>query len=155
MMTGLMPSKAPDITQHPSNGKTLSGAGYEAVYHGKWHVGETRIDKSAEWHGFETYDGRQRDTTTRERVVDFIKQEHDKPFFLVTSFMNPHDACELARNMSGIEDDYKDVPIDVNVAVDLTPPQPGELSTKSGRLLGCRRFKVSVHKFTAKLFDTK
>ncbi len=124
MMTGMMPSQVPDATQYPSIGRTLSEAGYETVYHGKWHVGETRIDKSAEWHGFETYDRRQRDTTTRERVVEFIRQKHDKPFFLVTSFMNPHDACELARNMSGIEDNYKDVPIDVDVAVELTPPLP-------------------------------
>jgi len=80
MMTGLMPSKLPDPTQYPSIGKTLSEAGYETVYHGKWHVGETRIQKSAEWHGFETYDGSQRDTGTRERVVDFIKQKHDNRF---------------------------------------------------------------------------
>jgi arylsulfatase A-like enzyme len=125
MMTGLMPSKIADATQHTSIGKTLSEAGYETVYHGKWHVGETRIDKSAAWHGFETYDGRQRDTGTRERVVEFIQQKHEKPFFLITSFMNPHDACELARNMSGIEDDYKDVAIDVSgVPVELTPPLP-------------------------------
>ena len=124
MMTGLMPSKIANATQHPSLGKTLRDAGYETVYHGKWHVGETRIDKSAEWHGFETYDGRQRDTTTKERVVDFIRQNHDKPFFLVTSFMNPHDACELARRMSGIDDDYKDVPINEDIPVELTPPLP-------------------------------
>jgi len=125
MMTGMMPSKVPNAMQSPSIGNTLREAGYETVYHGKWHVGETKIKSSAEWHGFETYDGSQRDTGTRERVVDFIRQKHDKPFFLVTSFMNPHDACELARNMSGIEDDYKDVAIDVsNVAVELTPPLP-------------------------------
>lgn len=129
MMTGVMPSKLVDPTEYPSIGMTLREAGYETVYHGKWHVGETRIKKSADWHGFETYDGRQRDTGTRERVVDFIKQKHDKPFFLVASFMNPHDACELARNMSGIEDDYKDVAIDVsNVAVELTPPLPANFA---------------------------
>ena len=124
VMTGMMPSKVPEATQQPSIGKTLSDAGYETVYHGKWHVGETRISKVADWHGFETYDGRQNDTTTRERVVDFIKQKHDRPFFLVTSFMNPHDACELARNMSGIEDDYKDMPVEENAAIELTPPLP-------------------------------
>ena len=128
LMTGLMPSKISDATQHTSIGKTLSEAGYETVYHGKWHVGETRIDKSADWHGFETYDGRQRDTTTRERAVNFIRQEHDRPFFLVTSFMNPHDACELARNMSGIKDNYKDVPIEENVDVELTPPLPANFA---------------------------
>jgi arylsulfatase A-like enzyme len=128
MMTGLMPSKITDATEHPSIGKTLQEAGYETVYHGKWHVGETRINKSADWHGFETFDGAQRDTATRERVVDFIKQEHDKPFFLVTSFMNPHDACELARNMSGITDDYIYVPIPHDVAVELTPPLPANFA---------------------------
>jgi arylsulfatase A-like enzyme len=129
MMTGVMPSKIPDATQEPSIGKTLAEAGYETVYHGKWHVGETRISRSEEWHGFETYDGRQNDTTTRERVVDFIRQDHDKPFFLITSFMNPHDACELARNMSGIEDDYKDVAIDVSdVPVELMPPLPANFA---------------------------
>jgi len=51
MMTGLMPSKAPNATDYPSIGNTLREAGYETVYHGKWHVGETRIDKSAAWHG--------------------------------------------------------------------------------------------------------
>jgi len=129
VMTGMMPSKLPDATDAPSIGKTLSEAGYETVYHGKWHVGETRIDKVEDWHGFETYDRRQNDTTTRERVVDFIRQEHDRPFFLVTSFMNPHDACELARNMSGIEDDYKDEPIDVsNVPIEDTPPLPANFA---------------------------
>ena len=129
VMTGLMPSKIESATDHPSIGKTLRDAGYETVYHGKWHVGETRIGRVADWHGFETYDGRQRDTGTRERVVEFIRQEHDKPFFLVTSFMNPHDACELARRMSGIDDDYKDVPIDdENIPVELAPPLPANFA---------------------------
>ena len=128
MMTGMMPSKVPNAMQSPSIGNTLREAGYETVYHGKWHVGETKIKSSAEWHGFETYDGSQRDTGTRERVVDFIRQKHDKPFFLVTSFMNPHDACELARNMSGIEDDYKDVPIEHDFAIELTPPLPANFA---------------------------
>jgi arylsulfatase A-like enzyme len=124
----MMSSKLDDPTQFPSIGKTLADAGYETVYHGKWHVGNTKIKRSADWHGFETYDGRQNDTSTRERVVDFIKQKHDKPFFLVTSFMNPHDACELARNISGIEDDYKDEPIGHNPPVELTPPLPANFA---------------------------
>ena len=128
LMTGMMPSKNPDPTQFPSIGKTLADAGYETVYHGKWHVGNTRIAKVADWHGFETYNGKQNDTTTRERVVDFIRQDHDRPFFLVTSFMNPHDTCELARNMSGIEDDYKDQHYDHNVPVELTPPLPANFA---------------------------
>ena len=128
VMTGMMSSKLPDPTQYPSIGKTLADAGYETVYHGKWHVGNTKIKKVADWHGFETYNGSQRDTGTRERVVEFIKQDHEKPFFLVTSFMNPHDACELARNMSGIEDDYKDVAIEHDVSVELTPPLPANFA---------------------------
>jgi len=57
-------------------------------------------------------------------VVEFIRQEHEKPFFLVTSFMNPHDTCELARLMSGIEDDWKDQPIDIDPPLEITPPLP-------------------------------
>lgn len=128
MMTGLMPSKITDTTQHKSIGTTMQEAGYETVYHGKWHVGETRINRVADWHGFEIADGTQRDTTTRERVVDFIKQKHERPFFMVASFMNPHDACELARNMSGIEDNYKDVAIEHDVAIELTPPLPANFA---------------------------
>lgn len=127
LMTGLMPSKVPDVpdaTQYPSIGKTLKDAGYETVYYGKWHVGRTRINRSAEWHGFDTYEGHKSDTVTRGRVVDFIKQKHDRPFFLVASFMNPHDASELARNMSGIEDDYKDGPVDIDVPLEQMPPLP-------------------------------
>jgi len=128
VMTGMMSSKLPDPTQYPSIGKTLADAGYETVYHGKWHVGNTKIKRATDWHGFETYDGRQNDTTTRERVVDFIKEEHEKPFFLVTSFMNPHDTCELARLMSGIDDDWKDEPVEWDVALELTPPLPANFA---------------------------
>ena len=128
MMTGMMSSKLEDPTQFPSIGKTMAEAGYETIYHGKWHVGNTRIRRVADWHGFETYDGRQNDTTTRERVVDFIKQEHEKPFFLVTSFMNPHDTCELARLMSGIDDDWKDEPVEWDVPLEKTPPLPANFA---------------------------
>jgi arylsulfatase A-like enzyme len=128
MMTGMMPSQVPDATQFPALGKTLADAGYETVYHGKWHVGATKIRQTADWHGFETYDGRQRDTTTRERAVEFIRQQHERPFFLVTSFMNPHDACELARLMSGIEDDWKDQPVDIDPPVESTPPLPANFA---------------------------
>lgn len=124
-MTGKMPSKVTTTTDHKSISKIMGEAGYETVYHGKWHVGETNISKDEEWHGFDQYDRRQNDTGTRERIVDYIKQPKDKPFFMIASFMNPHDACELARNMSGIEDDYKDEPITVDdVPVELLPPLP-------------------------------
>jgi arylsulfatase A-like enzyme len=136
VMTGLMPSKIADATQHQSIGKTLNEAGYETVYHGKWHVGNTRISRVADWHGFETADGAQRDTTTRERVVDFIKQKHERPFFMVASFMNPHDACELARNMSGVKDDYRDVPIEHDVAIELTPPLPANFAIPADEAYG-------------------
>lgn len=128
LMTGKMPSQVPDPTQFKSLGKSMAEAGYETVYHGKWHVGSTKIGKVADWHGFEVYNGRQNDTTTRERVIDFLQEDHQKPFFLVTSFMNPHDTCELARLMSGIEDDWKDQPIDIDPPIEITPPLPANFA---------------------------
>jgi arylsulfatase A-like enzyme len=129
LMTGMMSSKVEeDPTQFPSIGKTMAEAGYQTVYHGKWHVGNTRIRRVADWHGFETYDGNSNDTSTRERAIAFIRQDHEKPFFLVTSFMNPHDTCELARLMSGIEDDWKDEPVVWDVPLEKTPPLPANFA---------------------------
>lgn len=45
-------------------------------------------------------------------TIDFLSKTHDSPFFLVTSYLNPHDCCELARNISGLGDEYHDGPVE-------------------------------------------
>lgn len=122
-MTGMMPSKATP-TNYPSIASLLSTNGYETAYLGKWHVGSTDIDEVSDWHGFQTYlDGRD-DTEISEWSTDFLKQEHTKPFFLITSFLNPHDCCELARNIAGDNDSYHDGAVEENMDTAFCPPIP-------------------------------
>lgn len=125
LMTGYMPSKSnTNITQFPSLGKVIKDAGYDTAYFGKWHVSKTKLNKVADWHGFETYKREYNDTKTTALSVDFIKKQHQKPFFLITSLLNPHDCCELARNISGLEDRYHDGAVEEKKPITECPPLP-------------------------------
>lgn len=125
LLTGFMPNKSnTDLMAYQSIGKTVKQAGYSTAYFGKWHVSNTKIKNVPEWHGFETYKREYNDSKTAKLSIDFIKQKHDKPFFLVTSLLNPHDCCELARNISGLGDDYHDGAVVENMEVDECPPLP-------------------------------
>ncbi|HUS48049.1 MAG TPA: sulfatase-like hydrolase/transferase [Phycisphaerae bacterium] len=104
MFTGMMPRQA----GVPRNGMAISAerraggvglllrqAGYECAYGGKWHVPEISIP---EGHGFEQICPFG-DDVLAEACAKFLGRKHDRPFFLVASFDNPHNICEYARNM--------------------------------------------------------
>ncbi|RCW36820.1 sulfatase [Marinilabilia salmonicolor] len=125
IMTGMMPSKADPPTDFPSIGGVLAQNGYERAYDGKWHVGSTEIDEVIDWQGFKRYKESVTDSTVARWSRDYLKQEHDKPFFLVTSFINPHNICEFARNMSGLRNQgYDDGPIALDVDTTYCLPLP-------------------------------
>lgn len=128
-MTGVMPSKSqPNLTTYPSIGKKLKDAGYETAYFGKWHVAHSKMPKVEDWHGFDVYKDERDDSETARMSTDFIKQTHQAPFFLVSSYLNPHDCCELARNISGLGDNYHDGPVEENMEVDRCPPLPANFA---------------------------
>lgn len=125
IFTGMMPNKShSDLTAYPGIGQVLGNAGYETVYFGKWHVSNSKIEEVADWHGFETYVEEKNDSKTAKMAVDFLNREHEKPFFMVVSLLNPHDCCELARNISGLGDNYHDGPVEENMEVNQCPPLP-------------------------------
>lgn len=125
LITGVMPSKSnTHLQKHTSIGTKLKDNGYNTAYFGKWHVANTKIKDNPEWHGFETYKREYNDSKTTELSINFIKDKHQKPFFLITSLLNPHDCCELARNISGLEDKYHDGAVDENKQIDSCPPLP-------------------------------
>lgn len=72
-------------------GRLLSEAGYHCVYGGKQHLPRT----SAERLGFELLTKNEREELA-DQCVDFLQQPSDEPFFLVASFINPHDICYMA-----------------------------------------------------------
>ncbi|MBB3700762.1 sulfatase-like hydrolase/transferase [Flammeovirga yaeyamensis] len=129
IFTGRMPSQGSPETDYLSLGKAVKDLGYNTGYFGKWHIGNTKYETSLEWNGFDEYEKlKHNDTDVTNRSIQYIQdhKDEDKPFFLVTSLLNPHNCCELARIISNF--DYKidftdgEVPHDHDPA--LCPPLP-------------------------------
>lgn len=109
MMTGKMPHDI-GVTYNmelheifsPSMGTVMTQAGYDTGYIGKWHI--PMPIKTTEWHGFNhMMEGTRQfnDQHFAEPSIDFIRRKRNKPYFLVASFVNPHDICEWARRATG------------------------------------------------------
>ena len=109
MMTGKMPHEV-GVTFNmdhfkilsPSLGTFITKAGYDTGYIGKWHI--PMPTDTDEWHGFNhMQEGSQEfnDQHFAEPAIEFIQKKRNKPYFLVTSFVNPHDICEWARRATG------------------------------------------------------
>ena len=104
MFTGYMPGEVgltangtplPDSLRTETLGDVMNEGGYTCAYGGKWHV-HTNSLPSAHAFGFERlYE--HNDYGLAEACVKFLQRKHDKPFFLVASFDNPHNICEYAR----------------------------------------------------------
>jgi choline-sulfatase len=104
MMTGRMPSEigmrrnedimndVPENISATTIGTLLENAGYETFYGGKIHLPRNISPKEK---GFNYFCSDERDILARESV-NFIMTSHSKPFYLTTSFINPHDICYMA-----------------------------------------------------------
>jgi arylsulfatase A-like enzyme len=106
MFTGVAPgteemlkNKAPfpEQLKEKTLGNLVSSAGYLSAYAGKWHLPEASLPVDEKRFGF-IFLHDHNDYGLAESCIRFLKQNHDKPFFLVASFDNPHNICEYARN---------------------------------------------------------
>jgi choline-sulfatase len=86
-------SEVPAEFVRDAMGHLMTQAGYDVGYAGKVHLPDPlKLDKI----GFDNYLTKdQRDECAAESAR-FIKARRDKPFFLVTSLINPHDICYMA-----------------------------------------------------------
>ena len=78
-------------------GNVLSRSGYDCAYGGKWHVPKIALPDDSE-HGFRKICGFN-DFQLADACIDFFKEKHRNPFFLVASFDNPHNICEWGFRM--------------------------------------------------------
>ena len=105
MFTGRMPSEVnirhntnkdsvafPDAELQYTMGHLLKNAGYRCLYGGKQHL-SAHLD--AEKIGFENFSNDEC-MGLAEASAEIIQQEHDQPWFIVSSLINPHDICYQA-----------------------------------------------------------
>lgn len=70
----------------------LQQAGYTLYYGGKEHLPKPLKPKTL---GFQDFSDDERGLLA-DKAAEIIKQPHDKPFFMIISFINPHDICYMA-----------------------------------------------------------
>jgi arylsulfatase A-like enzyme len=95
----------------PLSGQVFRAAGYDTGYAGKWHLPDAYPSDGIA--GFEVLNQTGRkgklahdvDEATLNAAIEFLKRKHDKPFYLVVSFINPHDICLLAGENSPLLDE--------------------------------------------------
>ena len=103
LFTGCMPSDfgmrsneagqttIPEKTKSQGIGWQLKSAGYQALYGGKQHLPHM----TAKDLGFDMLSMSERDELAGA-CESFLAKPGDQPFFLVASFINPHDICYMA-----------------------------------------------------------
>jgi choline-sulfatase/glucosamine-6-phosphate deaminase len=85
----------------PTLGCLFKEAGYETAYFGKEHAGGYAWD-GVEDLGSMKYsaggmlaEGSAYDPIFTRDAIDFIRGEHDRPFYMTLSLINPHDICKV------------------------------------------------------------
>jgi arylsulfatase A-like enzyme len=70
----------------------LKKAGYDLVFGGKEHLPPSLTPKAL---GFNDITNNERDILAQEAAT-YIKGDHDNPYFMIVSLINPHDICYMA-----------------------------------------------------------
>lgn len=87
--------KIPEVSEEIKSSNVaafLKKAGYDLAYGGKEHLPPSLAAKAL---GFADITDDSRDLLAKE-AAQYIKGEHKNPFFLMVSFINPHDICFMA-----------------------------------------------------------
>lgn len=141
------PKSGFDHREFTSVGTYFRNAGYETAYYGKWHLPYDQ--KVVEEHGFEKLEppvtpktkGISPDTRAADAAVQFITGNHEKPFMMLVSFLNPHNICEWARRLSGMEQVLNCGEIGNPPSADQLPPAPLSMAPPAGEPDGLSHFR--------------
>jgi len=92
--SGMAVDSLPDEAQNTHIAAYLKKAGYRLAYSGKQHLPRPLTPNTL---GFAVLGGDSRGETA-EVCAQFVKQKHERPYFLWINFINPHDICYFAIN---------------------------------------------------------
>ena len=82
----------------------LKKAGYDLIYGGKEHLPKPLIPVEL---GFTDITNNERDELA-QKAAEYIREKHEKPYFMVVSLINPHDICYMAiRDFASTEQDKR------------------------------------------------
>ncbi|MCY1723475.1 sulfatase-like hydrolase/transferase [Prolixibacteraceae bacterium Z1-6] len=87
--------KIPEVSENVKSttiAAYLKKAGYDLVFGGKEHLPPSLSPTAL---GFVDITNNERDVLAQE-AAKYIKKEHEKPYFMVVSLINPHDICYMA-----------------------------------------------------------
>ena len=80
----------------------LKKAGYDLIYGGKEHLPKPLLPAHI---GFTDITDNERDELA-QKAAHYIREKHEKPYFMVVSLINPHDICYMAiRDFASTEQD--------------------------------------------------
>lgn len=128
-----------DLEKFPLLGTYFQSAGYRTGYFGKWHL--CADPKAPAAHGFERIDVRQKDSVTADNAITFLRElPGDRPFLLVTSFLNPHNITEYTRGQPLSNGPVGDPP-----GLAELPPAPSNLGAPHGESDAMSQIRRAYH----------
>lgn len=107
---GIRSNENPEIDKNDFKtglGQIMSDNGYDCVYGGKWHVPEISMPNDI---GFRNI-ADSGDDGLAESCIEYLNDAPKKPFFMVASFVNPHDICEYARGQRLPNGEIEELPV--------------------------------------------
>ena len=141
---------APDLKNFTWLGKLVKDAGYRTIYNGKWHL--VISPQNEKLHGFDecfTWSADHLHAETIDEILNARNEDGDnQPFFMVASFINPHNVCQWARGQPLPNGEIPPLPENI----DELPPLPGNFTIPENEPSVLREVQGLFRK---KLYPTK
>jgi choline-sulfatase/glucosamine-6-phosphate deaminase len=150
MFTGLYPHEhGVTVNNRPIKGElreiyianVLRERGYECAYAGKWHLpGSAMRPSDQQRHPYRVLCGVS-DSRVSDACAEYFEESRRRPFFLVASYLNPHDICLWAV---GRESGYQEEPR-FDTPLEQCPPLPENFAVAADEPSVLRDYYMTRH----------